>query len=113
VKKVYETVGAIDRMTQQNAAMVEESTAAARTLASEADALSNMVARFRAGGGNQGMRSPAPVMSMPVATLPSPSAIAPSPPVRALPPPPPPPPAPAPRKVASGGGGSMEDWSEF
>ena len=34
-------------MTQQNAAMVEESTAAARSLASEAEALSELVARFK------------------------------------------------------------------
>nr|WP_282599571.1 methyl-accepting chemotaxis protein [Novosphingobium sp. SG720] len=109
VKKVYETVGAIDRMTQQNAAMVEESTAAARTLATEADSLSTLVARFRAGGSRQPLRSASPVATAPatpvaIAAPPPPSAA-----VRALPPPPAP--APALRKVAGGGG--MEDWSEF
>jgi methyl-accepting chemotaxis protein len=37
----------MDKMTQQNAAMVEETTAAARTLASEADELASLVGRFR------------------------------------------------------------------
>ena len=39
----------MDRTTQQNAAMVEESTAAARSLASEADELAELVARFKMG----------------------------------------------------------------
>jgi len=37
----------MDGVTQQNAAMVEEATAAARNLASEADTLTREVARFR------------------------------------------------------------------
>jgi len=40
-------VGEMDKMTQQNAAMVEESTAAVRSLASQADELARLVARFR------------------------------------------------------------------
>jgi len=40
-------MGGIDHNTQQNAAMVEESNAAARSLASEADNLTSMVKRFR------------------------------------------------------------------
>ncbi len=40
----------MDKMTQQNAAMVEESTAAARSLASEADELASMISRFNLGG---------------------------------------------------------------
>ncbi len=113
VKKVYETVGSLDRMTQQNAAMVEESTAAARTLASEADALGNLVARFRAGSSGPAHRAPAvvAVASPAPAPLPAPRPIA-APPPRALPAPTA---IPAPRKIsAAGGGGSgMEDWSEF
>jgi methyl-accepting chemotaxis protein len=112
VKKVYETVGSLDRMTQQNAAMVEQSTAAARTLASEADALGNLVARFRAGGNSASSR-PAAVAAMPVVAAPMPlpaPVAAPAPAPRPLPAPVA---APAPRKVAGGGGGSMEDWSEF
>jgi methyl-accepting chemotaxis protein len=37
----------MDSMTQQNAAMVKEATAAARSLATEADELTTLVARFR------------------------------------------------------------------
>ncbi|MCX7282879.1 MAG: globin-coupled sensor protein [Novosphingobium sp.] len=44
---VRETVREMDVMTQQNAAMVEEATAAARSLANEADRLSTLVSRFR------------------------------------------------------------------
>ncbi|MDE2405335.1 MAG: methyl-accepting chemotaxis protein [Sphingomonadales bacterium] len=43
---VRETFGAIDRSTQQNAAMVEESNAALRTLAQETDTLMAAVQRF-------------------------------------------------------------------
>ncbi len=43
-------VGEMDAVTQQNAAMVEESTAAARSLAAEAELLAEHVARFRVAG---------------------------------------------------------------
>lgn len=46
---VNETVAELDRMTQQNAAMVEQSTAASRTLANEASELAKHVSRFRTG----------------------------------------------------------------
>jgi len=47
LQHVNSSVSDMDKMTQQNAAMVEESTAAARSLASEADQLSQLVSRFR------------------------------------------------------------------
>lgn len=47
--QVNGAVTGMDRMTQQNAAMVEKSTAAARNLASEADELASLVAQFRTG----------------------------------------------------------------
>lgn len=47
IGQVRETVREMDTMTQQNAAMVEEATAAARSLASEADRLATLVSRFR------------------------------------------------------------------
>lgn len=47
VQQVNVAVSDMDRMTQQNAAMVEQSTAAARSLANEASELSQMVARFK------------------------------------------------------------------
>ena len=47
LQQINTAVGDMDRMTQQNAAMVEESTAASRSLASEASELAELVARFR------------------------------------------------------------------
>jgi methyl-accepting chemotaxis protein len=48
---VSQTVGQMDTMTQQNAAMVEQSNAAAQSLADEAGRLSDNVARFRINDG--------------------------------------------------------------
>jgi methyl-accepting chemotaxis protein len=45
--QINTAVGDMDRMTQQNAAMVEEATAAAHSLAAEADELAGLVAQFR------------------------------------------------------------------
>ncbi len=47
LQQINTAVGDMDRMTQQNAAMVEESTAASRSLANEASELAELVARFR------------------------------------------------------------------
>jgi len=47
LQQVSSAVGDMDKMTQQNAAMVEQSTAAARSLANEADELSLLVSRFQ------------------------------------------------------------------
>lgn len=47
LKQVSSAVASMDSMTQQNAAMVREATAAARSLAAEADELTTLVARFR------------------------------------------------------------------
>lgn len=52
LQQVNFAVEEMDRMTQQNAAMVEQSTAAARILAGEAGELANMVARFNLLGEN-------------------------------------------------------------
>lgn len=48
--EINETVNALDQVTQQNAAMVEETTAAAYSLASEADALNEQVGQFSVRG---------------------------------------------------------------
>ena len=48
---VNSAVGEMDRVTQQNAAMVEQSTAAARSLSDEARELNTIVARFRTQAG--------------------------------------------------------------
>ncbi len=47
LQQVNSAVGDMDRMTQQNAAMVEESTAAARSLADEAEELTRIVSAFK------------------------------------------------------------------
>jgi methyl-accepting chemotaxis protein len=50
LQAVNTTLNGMDRVTQQNAAMVEEATAASRRLADEADALARLVGQFRIGG---------------------------------------------------------------
>ncbi|MBU3079254.1 methyl-accepting chemotaxis protein [Sphingomonas quercus] len=49
LQQVNTAVAEMDNVTQQNAAMVEQATAAARSLAAEADDLARQVARFRTG----------------------------------------------------------------
>ncbi len=49
VQQINVTIGSIDRMTQQNAAMGEECNAAARILKNESDRLRDMVSRFDVG----------------------------------------------------------------
>ncbi|WP_339346398.1 methyl-accepting chemotaxis protein [uncultured Sphingomonas sp.] len=67
--QVSTAVSEMDGVTQQNAAMVEQATAAARGLAEEADMLASQVARFRTGGGTvtpiataRAEPSPAPIV---------------------------------------------------
>jgi methyl-accepting chemotaxis protein len=95
----------MDQGTQQNAAMVEESTAASHSLAKEAASLNQLLSRFNLGQGESESRttsSPAPVRSASNASKPAPS------PARALG-----------RKIASAfGGGStaavaQDSWEEF
>lgn len=52
VQQINVTIGSIDRMTQQNAAMGEECNAAARILKNESDRLRDMVGRFDIGSGH-------------------------------------------------------------
>jgi methyl-accepting chemotaxis protein len=49
LQEVNTAINEMDRMTQQNAAMVEQSTAASRTLAQEAEQLSRLTGRFQVG----------------------------------------------------------------
>ncbi|MDF8334472.1 methyl-accepting chemotaxis protein [Novosphingobium cyanobacteriorum] len=49
LRGINQTVADMDRLTQQNAAMTEQSTAAARSLANEAQQLSQLVDQFRSG----------------------------------------------------------------
>ncbi len=68
LRQVNASVGDMDRMTQQNAAMVEESTAAARSLADEAGQLAELVTQFRTGAADtvvplRPASAPAPAMT--------------------------------------------------
>jgi methyl-accepting chemotaxis protein len=60
LKEINTAVAIMDQGTQQNAAMVEESTAASHSLAKEAEALFQLIAKFEIGGqsnpGQPGMR---------------------------------------------------------
>ncbi|WP_237709121.1 methyl-accepting chemotaxis protein [Sphingomonas elodea] len=71
VTQVATAVNSIDQTTQQNAAMVEETSAAARNLTSEVASLSEQASRFNAGdrGGRKPVRSR--VHAMPVASTPA------------------------------------------
>lgn len=94
IQQVNEVVGQMDTSTQQNAALVEESTAASRTLADEAGRLGALVARF-----DVGMQNARPRAAAPVATLrPRTAAPAPRRPVMAL---------------ATAAASAADDWSEF
>ncbi len=73
LQQVNGAVSDMDRVTQQNAAMVEESTAAARSLADEASELSKVVSKFETGNALAGRRieptaarAPAKVASAPM-----------------------------------------------
>lgn len=82
LEQVNNSVGTMDNMTQQNAAMVEETTAASRSLSDEAAHLGQLVARFKVSQGDAQSASAA-----------SPAAFA--------PPPAPPAPKPLPKPVAA------------
>lgn len=104
LEQVNASVGEMDRMTQQNAAMVEQSTAAARSLAEEAGELGNLVGQFRVQAGASGDRSVARLNTAPPLASPS---------------------SQVPIDSPAGGGGAVagnlalavgheeEDWSEF
>ena len=105
LQEINTAVNTMDQGTQQNAAMVEESTAASHSLAKEAASLNQLLSRFNLGQGESTSRttsSPAPVRSASNASKPAPS------PARALG-----------RKIASAfGGGStaavaQDSWEEF
>jgi methyl-accepting chemotaxis protein len=51
--EVNTAVNQMDQVTQQNAAMVEQSTAASHSLAQEAEELGNLIARFEIGAGSK------------------------------------------------------------
>lgn len=114
LEQVNVAVGTIDRMTQQNAAMVEESTAATRSLLGEAQRLGDLVAQFRVSNAVAG-HTPAPRAIAPEpAARPAPVRKPPAPRTRHKAPPPPLPVEgnlarrPAPAILPD-----EDDWSEF
>ena len=64
LKEINQAVGTMDKATQQNAAMVEESTAASHSLASEAQALFALLGQFKLGdsGAKQNSRKAAAML---------------------------------------------------
>lgn len=97
--QVNTAVGSMDEMTQCNAALVEETTAAAQSLNGQAQTLADLVGFFRTG-----RATPAPIQASvkpAFAVAPRPAAAARPAPVRALAK------APAPALAAA------DDWQEF
>ncbi len=104
LKEVSQAMNQMDQVTQQNAAMVEETTAASVALNDEAQTLKQLVARFRVAGANNAsaLRSTAQQMRAPTA----------APAYR------PAAPAPAPRRMAvpqTHGSAALaqDNWEEF
>jgi methyl-accepting chemotaxis protein len=110
LRKINEAIGAMDQMTQQNAAMVEETNAATKNLTQEATQLSKAFASFRISDRPDGGRgamgyaniAPAPVYAQPVH---APIAVQPVA-VQRLP-------APRSAPAISGNLAMDEDWSDF
>jgi methyl-accepting chemotaxis protein len=103
--EVNTAVNSMDQTTQQNAAMVEQSTAAASSLAQEAERLRDLVARFTLGGAPKQaavLRHTARAMGEPPRSM-APSRAAAAAPVRRAPV----------KMAASGGGSSSNNWEEF
>ena len=60
LQEINTAIGQMDRATQQNAAMVEESTAASRAMAEETEGLADLVGRFKLAGAGAYRGSAAP-----------------------------------------------------
>ena len=69
IGQISQSVTQLDQMTQQNAALVEESTAASESLREQAHHLTNAVSQFKLqdGGASSGFAMPAPVAAHPPA----------------------------------------------
>ncbi len=71
VQEINSSVASMDEMTQQNSALVEESTAAARALSNQAGKLSELMAFFKLGNGSSKRRPAArPAQSKPARSMP-------------------------------------------
>jgi len=65
ISEISLAIGTMDQSTQQNAAMVEEASAAARNLSSEVDALGEQASKFDVGAGTVRARKPTQVPARP------------------------------------------------
>ena len=99
IAQVSGVITELDKATQQNAALVEESTAASRSLAHESERLTGVVDRFSLAGSGSARPAPRAAASAPVVELPA---------MRAAPRR-----TPAPAPVSYGNAAVAEDWSEF
>ncbi|MDX7952172.1 methyl-accepting chemotaxis protein [Lichenihabitans sp. Uapishka_5] len=104
--QVNTAINQMDQVTQQNAAMVEQSTAASKSLAQETEELADLVGRFRVEGGSAGGMARRPIAKpTPVALRSSVKAV--TAPQRA---------APTRKLVANGASvatGGADEWQEF
>ena len=117
IGQVNQAVANLDQMTQQNAALVEQSSAAAAAMHEQAQRLAQVVAVFNVGAG--AAASPAARRPAPVAKAPAPAKAA-APmrkPLPKLAPAPAPAAAPAPARIASAkapvAAGADDDWESF
>ena len=101
LQQINTTVGEMDRMTQQNAAMVEQSTAASRSLADEANELTALVTRFATGDGAGHVPRAAAPLPLPRAAVPPPRAAPPIPQVQGN------------LAIKPAAVEEFDDWSEF
>lgn len=91
ISQISSAIGTMDQATQQNAAMVEETSAAARNLTSEVNGLSDRASTFRIGSGKLPVRAPrvaAPrpaISARPAAARPVPAQPAPIAPAKPIP----------------------------
>ncbi len=76
IAQINVAIGQMDQTTQQNAAMVEQSTAAAHSLAKEADGMAALVAKFEIGDGAPVAAAPRRAANKPDSTRPAPARIA-------------------------------------
>lgn len=100
LRKINMAIGAMDQMTQQNAAMVEETNAATKNLTSESNQLSQAFASFKIGDEKPRHHPLRPAAGSP-ASIPAPRLISRSEPVR------------TPTYTSVGNTAAETDWSEF
>jgi len=78
IAQVNQAVGHLDQMTQQNAALVEESTAAAQSLREQADQLAQAVSQFKVHGAVDAQVAPRRAVATPAPARPAAAAAAPA-----------------------------------